>query len=418
MTRATSILAMLVMASSVANAGNWPNWRGPSQNGVAEGTGYPTKWNIEEGTNVAWKFELPGPGASTPAVWGDSIFVTCDVADENGLICLGRDGKQKWQLKLGSLRRGKHKKASGSNPSPVTDGKHVYIYYKSGDLACVSVDGKLVWTKNLQKLFGEDTLWWDLGTSPVLTKNHVVVACMQTGPSYLAAFDKVSGEQAWKVDRNLGAPVEAAQSYTTPLVIQDGKQDLIVVLGADHVTGHDSTTGKELWRVSGLNPTQHQYFRSISGPVFEGDTVFAPYARGGSLTAVKLGGSGDVTESHVAWTITNAAAHVPTPIAKDGLVYVCRDKGNVVCVKGEDGSEVWSGNLSRSRHAYSSSPVLADGKIYLTREDGTVSVIKSGDEFELLATNELDERTYATPVFVDGQILLRTSGNLYCIAAE
>lgn len=416
MKRVLSIAVALLIVGSLAEASNWPTWRGPLQSGVAEGSGYATTWNVAEGTNIAWKVKLPGPGSSTPAVWGDSIFVTCDVEKTNGLVCLDRKGKERWSVQLGTLRKGKSKKASGSNPSPATDGKYVYIYYKSGDFACVDFNGKIVWQNNLQDLFGEDTLWWDLGTSPVLTKKHVVIACMHSGPSYLAGFNKETGDVVWKSDRNLGAPVEAAQSYTTPLVLQDGQQEVIVVVGADHVTGHDSLTGKELWKVGGLNPKKNGYFRSISGPVYLGNKVFAPYARGKTLTAVRLGGTGDVTATHVEWTIEGASADVPTPIAKDGLIYVCRDRGDVVCVKSDDGSKVWSGQLPKNRNGYTSSPILAGGHIYLTREDGMVSVVKAGDEFQLVASNPLNEPTFASPVCVDGKLLLRTTGTLYCIA--
>ncbi len=407
---------LLSLVATVSAAENWPNWRGPDQNGVAPGKGFPTRWSATE--NVAWKFKLPGAGSSTPVVWGDKIFLTCSIEGKNGIVCLDRDGKQLWHTEVGTSRDGKHKKATGSNPSTVTDGEHVYAYFKSGDLACLDYAGKIVWQHNLQKLYGEDTLWWDLGTSPVLTKECVVVAVMQTGPSYLAAFDKKSGEAKYKADRNVPAPSEAAQAYSTPIVMEEGGREILVVLGADHVTGHEAVTGKEIWRVGGLNPKQEMYYRSIAGPVVTGGIVVAPYARGGTVTGVRLGGSGDVTATHVAWTRNDLGADVPTPAGVDGLAYVCSDKGEVTCIEAATGKTQWNGQLPKNRNAFSASPIIADGKIYLTREDGVTFVIaqEQGAEFKVLAENELGgELVVASPVPVDGRILIRTVDHLYCL---
>lgn len=411
------LLASLCLIAALASpllAGDWPNWRGPGYDGVASGTGYPTEWSATK--NVAWKIELPGKGSSTPVVWGQHIFLTSGAEGKNALLAFHRDGKEQWRVVIGNERPGKNKKASGSNPSCVTDGEHVFAYFKSGDLACVDFAGKIVWQTNLQAKYGEDTLWWDLGTSPVLTKAHCVVAVMQTGPSYLVAFEKATGKVAWKEDRNLGAPEEAAQSYSTPVVLNDNGKETLVVLGADHVTAHDAANGKEIWRVGGLNPTGHKYFRSIASAVVHNGIVVAPYARAETVTAIKLGGSGDVTASHVVWTKKGNGSDVPTPAAADGKVYVLNDRGTLTCLEIVTGKEIWSGQPEKNRSNFSSCPILADGKIYLTREDGKTFVLAQGSEFKVLAANELDgTQTVATPVLVDGKILIRTDTHLYCI---
>ena len=409
-------VAVAVGLTPITHADNWPQWRGPTQAGAASGENYPTSWSNEE--NVLWQVELPGSGSSTPIVWDDHVVVTCANENANMAICYSRDGEKQWQTAVGSPRPGKHKKATGANPSAVTDGKHVYVYFKSGDLACLDWDGKVVWKQNLQTKFGEDTLWWDLGTSPVLTRTHLVIACMQSGPSYVAAFDKESGKLDWKVDRMLNANSESNQSYSTPMVVDhaDGSQTL-VILGADHVTAHRAVDGKELWRVGGLNPTGHQYFRSIASPVVADGIVVAPYARGKNLTAIRMGGSGDVTKSHVAWH-HEISPDVPTPAVADGKVYMCTDRGNVHCFDLKSGKELWTAQAPRSGgSSYSASPVIADGKLYMTREDGLTAVLTLGaDGVTDIAENRLvKEMTVATPVLVDGRIYQRSLTHLTCI---
>ena len=420
------IFALLIAALaplSPAGAENWPNWRGPALDGVAAGTGFATTWSPE--AHVAWKVTLPGLGASTPAVWGDAIVLTCAIDGNDAAICFDRSGKERWRRSLGPEKPGKHAKATGCNPSPVTDGKHVWVYFKSGELAALDLaTGAVAWRENLQDRFGADTLWWDLGTSPVLTKDAVVVAVMQTGPSYLAAFGRTDGKLLWKHDRNLDAPEEAAQSYSTPLVVKGEERfgepaEVMFVLGADHVTAHDATDGRELWRVGGLNPAGEKYFRSIASPVVAGDLVIAPYARGSTLTAVKRGGQGDVTTSHVAWARKDLGADVPTPACQDGKVVVCTDQGKVACLDAPTGKTLWEGELPKNRHAYSASPVLLDGKILVTREDGQSALLAGPaagvGRFEVVGEGSVGEMTVATPVCVDGRIFLRTHDSLWCI---
>jgi len=427
------IATAVVLAANAASADNWTSWRGPAGDNTAAPGQYPLKWTGEE--NIAWKVKLPGGGGSTPVVWEDRVFITGN-NDNNFVMCLNRKGEQQWLKQLGEARQGKHRKASGSNPSPVTDGKHVYAYFKSGEFACLNFSGDVVWTKNLQKEYGADTLWWDLGTSPVLTKNAVVIAVMQsmydrgvteakpgekTAGSYIAAFNLEDGSEIWKQPRNLNAPSEAAQSNSTPVVTTENGDEVLVVLGADHVTCHNASDGKERWRIGGLNPTSHQYFRSIASPVVHQGMVVAPYGRGATITGVKLGGKGDVTRSHVKWTLEGNAPDVPSPAAQDGFAYVLADKGKVQCVDVKTSKIKWEGSLPKSRTGYSASPFIAGGHLYLTNEKGATTVLKLGDKFQVVATNQISEdgeNTVASPVFVDGKILLRTYKHLYCIGAK
>ncbi len=404
---------------------NWPNWRGPTLNGHAHGSGYATSWSQTQ--NVIWHVPLPGLGASTPAVWGNHIVITCAVDGRNVAICFDFNGQKIWERKLGPERPGKHKKATGCNSSPITDGQHVWVYYKSGELACLNLeDGEVIWNTNLQERFGEDTLWWDLGTSPVLTKQAVVVAVMQTGPSYVVAFERKTGELLWKADRNLGAPEEAAQSYSTPIVLSgdlklDEPDELIVVLGADHVTAHNALNGQELWRVGGFNPNNEKFFRSIASPVAANDLIIAPYARGKTLTAIRRGGRGDVTKTHIAWERDDLGADVPTPAVRGTDAVVCTDKGRLECISTLTGKTIAKKDLPKNRNAYSASPIIVDQKVIVTREDGSSWILafpKTPDETALftdLGSGNIEEMTVATPVCVGGRILVRTHDALWCI---
>jgi outer membrane protein assembly factor BamB len=398
----------------------WPSWRGPHFNGVADGENYPTKWTSSE--NVKWKIKLPGRGASTPAVVDDKLILTCGAAGKNTVVCLSfKSGETLWTTEIGAETAGKHAKATGANPSIATDGEHAYAYFKSGDLACLDLAGKIVWQINLQEKYGKlkdengkDTLWWDLGNSPVLTKNAVVIALMHSGPSFLVAFDKTSGTELWKSERNFDAPEEAAQSYSTPMLVKDGDMDLLVTVGADFITGNDANTGREVWRVGTLNPWGGRYFRSISSVVASDGIVIAPYSRGNSLTAIRLEG---VQKPTLLWQHAHegSGADVPTPIAEDGKVYIYQDgkASRLACIDIKTGKELWAVPTGQHRKAVSASPIKAGDRFYVAREDGTVFVIKDG---KIESENPLDGDMFvATPVLVDGKILLRTVNTLYCI---
>ena len=334
------LFAAALQVTTQVHAGDWPGWRGPNGNGVANGQDYPTAWSADD---VTWKFELRGIGASTPAVSGESIFVTTTVEGKNLVTCLGIDGRKRWAQEIGTSIDGKQgKDGTGANPSPVVDGERVFVYFKSGDFACFSLSGDLQWETNVFARFAEvtsETLWWDLGTSPVLTRDAVVVTMMHSGPSYLAAFNRMNGKLLWKHDRVTDAPREAAQSYTTPIVTTNpAGREVIIVTGADYVTCHDAANGNELWRVGTLNPEHNEYFRSISSSVSADGIVIAPYARGGTLTAIRMGGSGDVTKSHVMWTNPDTAADVADADH--------RRRPHLCSARRQDGS--WNGRLSGS----------------------------------------------------------------------
>jgi outer membrane protein assembly factor BamB len=412
-----AILVAVVNESLVLAAENWPQWRGPLGTGVAADGEYPIEFSSDNG--LAWKVELPGLGASTPAVWGERIFVTCGIEGQDGIVCYDMDGKELWQKQLGPERAGKHRNGSGSNPSPVTDGERVIVYYKSGTVACLDLDGKLRWKTNLQDRYGEDTLWWDLGTSPVLAGDRVIVAAIHEGPSYLVALDLSNGEVLWKTDRDYDNARESDQAYTTPQVVELDGKDVVVTWGADHLTGHSVESGKLLWESGGFNPDNEGMWRVIASAAIDDGIAVVPYGRGDFLAGVRLGGEGDITESNRLWTKPRIGSDVPTAVIRDGKAYALTDMGRITCVELETGDEVWSANLPRNRKKYYASPVLAGDLLYCTREDGTVFVGRvSEGGFEQLAENAMGETIIATPAPINGGLLIRGAEHLFWIASD
>jgi outer membrane protein assembly factor BamB len=381
---------------------------------VAGEGAYPTEFSASKG--VLWKLPLPGMGSSTPAVWEERIFVTCGIEGQDGVLACDWDGKILWQKTLGPERPGKHKNGSGSNPSPITDGKQVVVYYKSGTMASFTLEGELNWQTNLQERYGEDTLWWDLGTSPVFAGDRIVVAVMQEEASYVVALNAADGSEAWKVDRTFPVQKETGQSYTTPYLTEiDGKETL-VVWGADHLTGHDPASGATLWTCGGFNPEDKPMWRVIASPGFTDGIAVVPYGRTKFVAAVKMGGSGDITKSARLWEREGLGADCPSPVGRDGKVYLLSDRGQINCMDASTGRDLWEDAIPRASANYFASPILASDLLYCVREDGVVAVVKVSDSgMETLAQNDMGERLTGAPVPVRERLLLRGAEHLYCL---
>lgn len=388
--------------------------------GYTVGGDYPTTFSAEDG--VLWKAAMPGFGSSTPVVWDDHIFISSgtsrdrSVAGQDAAICYDWSGKKRWQVELGTERIGKHRNGSGSCSSAVTDGKSVFFYFKSGNLAALDFDGKVIWKTNLQETYGPDSLWWDLGTSPVLAGDNVVVAVMHEGDSYMVALDKATGKETWKVDRNFDCEKETHQSYTTPLVMEQGGKTALIVWGADHLTAHDAVDGSTIWTCGGFNPEDKAYWRVIATPAVTKNVAVVPYGRANLLAGVRLGGSGDVTQTHRLWESSGFGADVPAPVAVDGKAYVLADKGELLCLDVETGEQVWKSKLPKGSGKFFGSPTLAGDTMFLLRESGQAIVGKISDAgFDVLSINDMGERLASSPVAVADKLLIRGDTHLFCV---
>ncbi len=418
--RLVAVVSIATLAVAVVSADNWPQWRGPKLNGTSPETALPVKWSIESGENIAWKLPMPSRSGATPIVWGQQIFLNVATSPDSGEIELWSvnkaDGQLAWKR---PITPGNYKinKQNMSSPSPVTDGTSVWVLTGLGILKAFDVKGTELWTRDIQADYGKFGLNWGYASSPLLHQGALYVPVlhgMKTDePSYLLKIDAKSGKTIWKVERPTNAIRESPDAYVTPALLQYQGTTEIVLNGGDVVTGHDPATGQELWRVNGLNPDNNPNYRIIASTLVAGEMIIAP-TRIKPMLAIKPGGRGDITSTHVAWSF-DKGPDVPTPVSDGTLLYIVDDRGVVHALDVNSGAIVW-GPERIAKDSYSASPTLADGKIYVTSETtGVTSVLRAGPKFELLAENPSGEYTLSTIAVADGQLFLRTEKQLYAI---
>lgn len=417
---ATGTAATDLALATPTDVTHWPQWRGPHANGssIADAK-LPTRWDA---SHVLWKAPLPGKGTSTPIVWGDRIYLTAPVDGKDAVLAFdSASGRELWRTPLGPEQKGRHRNGSGSNPSPATDGDGVFVTFKSGNLAALNRDGTLRWQVNLVEKFGPVKLFWDFGTSPALTEKNVILARMHQGESWLAAFDKQTGEMRWKTARNYETPREVDNGYTTPLVFKHHGREALLTWGAQHLTAHDAADGKLLWSCGNFNPTETALWPAVATPVIAGDIAVVCFGRADRgiprLHGIKLGGSGDVTATHRMWQREDAGSFVPSPAEYKGRIYILSDRGQIDCLEHATGKTLWSEALPRSSSNYYASPLIAGGVLYAAREDGAIYVARIEGGFKLLGENKVDDRVIASLVPAANRLLIRGEANLYCIAA-
>jgi len=416
----TALLLWMTLPTLDTEATNWPGWRGPSSNGSIANGEYPATWTPD---TAAWKVDLPGKGTSSPIVWEGRIYLTTPADGEDAVMALDMEGKQLWLTKLGPEAPPKHRQlASSCNASPVTDGKGLFVSFKSGHFAALEFDGTVRWRQNLTEQFGPERLFWDQGSSPVVTDSHVVLTRMHQGESWIAGFDKATGNLAWKVARNYKVPTENDNGYTTPVPFEHDGRKAFLVWGADHVTAHAADNGELLWSCGGFNPDGTGYWPAIASPVIAGGMAVIPVGRDdrprqARVHGIRLGDQGDVTDTHRAWKREDLGVFVSALAAYDGRIYLLRHRGQVVCLDPDSGKTLWEASLPESSANYFSSPVIANGILYAARVDGTVFAARVGNSFELLGENPMGEQIIASPTPASGgHLLLRGENHLFCIA--
>ncbi len=381
----------------------WSSWRGPSGQGIVEGRGYPDTWSDTE--NVRWKVKVPGRGNSSPTVWKDRIFLTTSRDDGRRVVlCFQRDdGKLLWEAVAPQPQHVErvYRKNTHASATPITDGERVYALFGNAGLLAVDLSGKQIWHYS----FGATSNYHGPAGSPLLYKDRVIFYQDQRSDSFVAAVDARSGKVLWKTPR------QEMVGWGTPVAIRAGDHDEIVVSGQYAVRAYNPDTGKELWSVRGntmeVTPT----------PVVAHGLVFCASGRAGPTLAIRPGGSGDVTGTHVAWQTPRGSSFIPSPLALGDYLYLVNDMNSIAtCLEARTGKPVWQGRLGEaSREGFSASPVAVDGKIFFTNDEGETFVLAAGPQFSLLRINRLNEQTLATPALVDGRWYFRTAGHLIAI---
>lgn len=440
MKRISLSLLFLVILAAVAQAQNWPQFRGPGASGVVEGQPAAVNWNTEKSVNVRWKTAVPGLAHSSPVVWGNKVFVTSAVtsAAKNetrfglyGDVAPVKDEpKHTWKVYALDKRTGKilweriayeglprvkrHPKSTHADSTPVTDGKYVIAMFGSHGLYAYDLNGKLLWKQDLGILdagwFYDPDYQWEYGSSPIIYRDLVIIQADVQKDSFIAAYNIKTGKLVWKTPR------EEIPGWGTPTVAEGKGRAELVANGTKAIRGYDPQTGKELWR---LTPNSEI---TTPTPIVAHDLIYVTsgYRPVQPIYAIRLGASGDITlkegkdsSEHIAWSKPRGGPYMPTPIVYGDVFYTCSNQGVLTAYNAKTGERIYQERLGGKGGAFTASPIASDGKIYLSSEDGDIFVVKAGPKYELLATNPVGEVMMATPAISEGLIIVRGVNHVF-----
>jgi outer membrane protein assembly factor BamB len=408
------VLVCLTMVWEDAQA-NWPHWRGPNENGLVEQGNPPLEWG--EGKNIRWKAKIPGMGHATPIVWGDHIFVQtavqtgADAPYQYKVLALDRNtGKVIWEKTVREARphEGMHQTASFASTSGITDGEHLYAFFGSQGLYCLDMNGNVKWEKDFGKMYIKNS--FGEGTSPTIYGNKMIINWDHEGDSFIVALDKKTGKEIWRTDR------DEWTSWSTPLVIEHKGKHQVVVSASSRTRSYDLETGKLIWECSGLGSNV------IPMPLYANGIVYVTSGhRNPAMQAIILDkAKGDITDSDaVLWSIAQDTPYVSSPLLYGDRLYFMKNRNAILSCYNAKTGEAFFGpqRLEGMRSVYASLLGVND-RIYISSLEGITLVIKNGTEFEVLASNVLDEGIAASPVLVGDMLYLRGDSHLYCIAEE
>lgn len=417
MRASAALLALLLLSGPASPAGDvsmiavegegakyWPRWRGPSGQGLAAGSGYPDRWSATD--HIMWKTPLESEGNGSPIVWGSRIFLVTSAGGgaKRGIAAFNRaDGRKLWETFApdAPVERVMPKNGYASS-TPATDGRLVYAYLGSHGVLAVDVNGRQAW----HQAVGPIEAYHGTAGSPLLYKDRVIVYQDQRGPGgFIAAFDAKTGARRWMKPRT------EQVGWGTPIAIRAGARDEIIVSSMRKVYAYDPGTGDVLWTAGG------SLVEVIPTPVVGHGLVFASSGRSGPTLAIRPGGSGDVTATHVAWKEVKGSPFVPSPLLYGDELYLVNDMASIVTAyDAKSGTVLWQGRLGDAvREGFSASPVAVDGKVFFTNDMGETFVLQAGRAFTLLHVNRLDEPVLASPALVDGAWYFRTHRHLIAI---
>ena len=399
------VVLAAVITAGVLHGEDWPQFRGPGGEGHSSERGVPMEWS--ESRNILWKTPVPGRGWSSPVVADGHVWLTTavDRRGDSSLRLLAFDtttGKEVTNVEVFSIKDAYllNAKNSHASPTPIVEGNHVYVHFGATGTAAVSTDGKILW----KAVFPYQSQHGN-GGSPTLYKDLLIINCDGSDQAYVVAVDKNTGKVRWKTDRR--RPWD--QSYSTPLVIRVGDQDQLISIGAYRTEAYDPSTGREIWRVR-----YGEGFSNVPRPVYSHGLVFIgtgfqePF-----MLAVRPTGTGDVTNTHVVYSIDRGAPFTPSPIVVGDEFYMISDIGVATCLDVATGRIHWQRRIGGN---HSASPIFVDGRIYFLSEEGIATIIAPGKEFRLLGVNTLDGTTYASIAVSEGSFYIRSDSHLYRIS--
>lgn len=410
-------ITMFLLVAAQVRADDWPEFRGPTGQGIVTAGKIPLEWSTD--SNITWKIDIPGSGWSSPVIVAGRIYLTTAVppgTDGQKSLSLrslcfdSATGKLLWQRDVFQPAADKvpriHTKNSQASPTPIVADGRVYVHFGHLGTACLDLDGKILWVNNEKKIAYQPV--HGNGGSPVLVDGLLVFSCDGGDEAFVAALDAQTGKFKWRTER--GNKPAKKFSFGTPLVITVGKQKQVVSVGSDIVAAYEPATGKEIWRVR-----THGY-SVIPRPVFGHGLVFVCTGYdAGTVTAIRPDGKGDVTETHVVWSIKKGAPLTPSLVLSGDELFMVADGGTASCVDARTGKVHWQQRIGGD---YSASPILADGKVYFLSEDGRTTVVKATTTYEVLARNDLKERTLASFGVEGNALFIRTESHLYRIEAK
>ena len=438
MKRPIIALILLVTVTGIAQAQNWPQFRGPGATGVTEGLPKPTKFDGAKSENVRWKTAIPGLSHASPVVWGNKVFVVTAVNSANDEKRFGLygdvapvkdDPKHAWKVYALDKASGKilwertayegipkvkrHPKSSHAASTPATDGKHLIALFGSEGLYAYDLNGKLLWKQDLGVLdagwFYDVDYQWEYGSSPTIYKNLVIVQADLQKNSFIAAYDIKTGKQVWKTMR------EEIPGWGSPTVYEGKTRAELITVGTKAIRGYDPATGKEFWRLGPMAEI------TTPTPFVAHDLIYVTsgYRPIQPIYAIKPGANGDLTlkegqasSEFIAWSKQRGGPYMPTPIVYGDLLYTCSNNGVLAAYNAKTGEQVYQERLGGTGGAFTASPVASDGKLYFSSEDGDVFVVKAGPKYELLAKNPVGEVMMATPAISDGLLIVRTVSHI------
>jgi len=421
-----AIFSVFLMVGNSFAQHDWSQWRGPNLDSVAEGE---TVGQLNDASKL-WRYEMPGPGGSSPIVVGDRVITTSIDGDELVVICVeASTGKELWKKKVEGKNRGSRDGANSASSSPCSDGTHVWTMFGNGQVNCFTVEGKDVWSKNLEDEYGKFDIQFGMSTTPILHEGQLLFGLMHGAmkgrdgrlPSVgtIVSLKGDTGVENWKHVRKTDAFSENKHVYASPCLAEANGEIMLIIHGADYTTAHKVDSGDEIWRLGGMNPQgdgYNPYLRFVASAVSHKGMIVIPSAKRGPVWAMSADQNGKLTTGNLQWDSERVTPDVATPVVYNDFVFLVREKGTLACLNSKTGKKLVEKRYMADKHR--STPVAVDGKLVITDRSGKVLLVQADDSLKEISSVDLGEETTASPAVSGGKIFVRTFEALYAFGEK